>query len=165
MRIPNELQNFVKQQGTILVTGSRSLANNPAAQDLLLEKLSPHATGRQVLIVGDAGGIDRMAYETWVNAIFSQAITYNYNNVVVCGCAVNGKLRFNVEQGVKTWLVPGGDARGSAYAIRDKAMCQLAALSSDSRFLAIWDGESRGTRLTFEHAIKLGLPGTIEVVR
>lgn len=110
----------------------------------------------RLIVLGDASGVDQMAYDA--------AGDYDCLRLVV-GCKAIGKIRSSYhEENTLTYLVEGGRRLGSCFAIRDKWMVELAQLAMpNTNFLAIWDGESRGTALTFGYAQRLGIPG--EVVR
>lgn len=97
--------------------------------------------------VGDATGVDKCVVE--LSCLFFPITVYG----------VNGKWR-NVPNKVSLLEVASSDVYfhdtqysnwKQAYAIRDKAM-----VDNCDMLYAIWDGTSRGTRLTFEYAIEQG---------
>lgn len=114
---------------TLLVTGSRSLdhAKGRARVFAELDRIAGNAPPAR-LIHGGAKGVDIFAGE-W-------AIARSIPVTVV-------------RPDFKTW--PIDRYRWKAYGERDKAMVDQADV-----VVAIWDGESKGTQLTFEYAENKG---------
>jgi len=106
----------------LLVTGSRSIRN----KDAIFKELDAYAEKREIsrLYHGGAVGVDTLAGE-WAE-----------------------KMQIPVtilRPDFKTW--PIAKYRWKAYAMRDFQMVDAA-----DEVVAIWDGSSSGTRLTFEYA-------------
>jgi hypothetical protein len=142
------------QSGALVISGSRSFAELNKAWARNQAAKAVHAAKQRgwCVVVGDAMGIDSFIVEE----TFYQRVP-----VVVMGCEAVGRLRMTVVEEMATWLVPGGDRRGSCFVVRDEALCALASLAPASGFYGVWDGVSRGTLHTAGFAKRYGLPGVL----
>jgi hypothetical protein len=137
-----EIMNAV-QNGVLIVSGSRSIQQTPHvawAVDLAKER-------GWAVAVGDATGVDTLV----MKQCELQGVPY-----IVLGCEAVGHCR-NCSPGAISWLIPGGDVRGSCYLIRDRALAELASRAPKAGFVGIWDGKSRGTRYTMEACTSVGI--------
>lgn len=123
---------------TILVTGSRAAQPCMLAQARRLVERAQRSAHHITLLVGDAPGVD---------AAIIAACDELGVSVEVYGA--NCTFRHYTRTGENIPV-------GGGYLTRDYVM----AAACDQCF-AIWDGGSRGTRLTFQQAIRLGKPVTI----
>ncbi|MCK5640431.1 MAG: hypothetical protein KAJ19_06525 [Gammaproteobacteria bacterium] len=114
----------------ICFTGSRSLTG---VYDFVLKAvLRCKELGAQV-IVGDAGGIDNLV---------SMCCAENDVPCIVHHIATQPR---HAHSGNELCKVSGG------YLARDRYMVERADI-----VFALWDGQSRGTKYTYDHAVKLG---------
>jgi hypothetical protein len=151
---PSELTERV-QSGALVVSGSRSFAAHvkaPWAREQVAAAVKLALARGWCVVVGDAFGVDSYAI---VEAYF-QGVP-----VIVLGCEAVGRLRTPAKETMLTWLVPGGDRRGSCFVVRDEALCVLASLAPASGFYGVWDGVSRGTLHTAGFAKRYGVPGVL----
>ncbi|MEG4084862.1 hypothetical protein [Microcoleus sp. POL10_C6] len=107
----------------VMISGSRSIkditAGLPSIDRIMELKFS--------IIVGDAGGVDKLVQEYLRRS--------NYLNVKVYFALWNGNGKPRNTTGYETVGVAGN------YVDRDKMMCSVCDYG-----LALWDGTSRGTR-------------------
>lgn len=110
---------------------------------ILLVNLGKHQDGIH-LHIGDANGVDEIVLN-WSNPthldipITVYGLNENFRNT-------HGMLAHNV-----TLVNTEHPNWKQGYAIRDKKM-----VDNVDKLYAIWDGTSKGTKLTFEYAIKQG---------
>jgi hypothetical protein len=109
----------------VVISGSRSIKVLPTEAKSRLTKIMSFDAE---ILVGDAPGVDLLVQEFLVQQQYQKVCVYH----------AYAKARNNVG-GFKT---QGGY---NSYVERDKAMCQAADYG-----LAIWDGESRGTRANID---------------
>lgn len=151
----------VKERGILLITGSRSLADQTALLEWFgqLALSTAYERGWDIY-VGDATGAD----EAVVRACKKSVLPVN---LTVWGCQAIGKLRLiNVPSDVKTILVEGGTASGrgedSCFIVRDQQMVEAVAREvTQFGVMALWDGKSTGTRATYNMARSFGIPGIV----
>ncbi len=127
----------------LLITGSRKA--QPIMQAVALKAVSRAKVHRWSIIVGDASGIDLCVQFNccWLHVPFAvYGITPAPRNIC---CDVHRALYTQVD----------GD-----YLARDRHMVELA-----DRVFAIWNGESRGTKYTYDYAVRLGKQADIRTVR
>ncbi|MEG3933753.1 MULTISPECIES: hypothetical protein [unclassified Microcoleus] len=107
----------------VMISGSRSIkditAGLPSIDRIMELKFS--------IIVGDAGGVDKLVQEYLRRS--------NYLNVKVYFALWNGNGKPRNTTGYETVGVAGN------YVDRDKMMCSVCDYG-----LALWDGNSRGTK-------------------
>ncbi len=120
---------------TILVTGSRQASGRMLAQARRLVERARQSANQVTFLVGDAPGVD---------AAVIQACDELGVPVVVYGA--NCTFRHYTRTGRNLPV-------GGSYITRDRVMAEAC----DECF-AIWNGHSRGTRLTFQEVIRLGKP-------
>ena len=117
----------------VLVCGSRNCSLEMAKK--VKEVVRWIASNGHSLIVGDAGGVDRIA-------LMEMSLLNEARKSVVYGAY--GQLRFSVPYGEKVVI-------HEDYLYRDRVMVREADV-----VIAIWNGVSRGTKYTFEYAQKCG---------
>ncbi len=122
----------------ILITGSRAATSCMLAQARRLVERTKLSPNRITFLVGDAPGVDA--------AIIAACDDLD---VPVKVYGANCTFRHYTRTGENLPV-------GGGYLTRDYVM----AAACDQCF-AIWDGVSRGTRLTFQQAIRLGKPVAI----
>lgn len=137
--------------GALVVSGSRACPPARAAE------FASFAVGLAVsrgwgVLVGDARGVDASV----VSAAAAAGIP-----LAVFGAAAAGRLRLSVPVACSAVLVPGGSVRGSAWALRDRALVAAALAAPVAGFAGCVFGEGRGTRLTARFAVRAGLPGLL----
>lgn len=130
-----------------MVSGSRGLKACPvfAAQVVALA----HARHWQVY-VGDAGGVDNYVMQ----ACHAAGLPHT-----IFACELLGYPRHSTPSATIVYS-PEGDLK-TCWAIRDKYMVEQALALPVRGFMALWDGESRGTRLTADYAKAKGLAGLL----
>jgi hypothetical protein len=153
-QFPERIVDLVSNSaGAMVISGSRSLTK---CRDLAHVALRIAEDNNWVVLIGDARGVDLV--------IQQESSLLPKIKIVVMGCKALGYFRYiwphlNMER----HLVPGGDKRGSCFAIRDWALAELAmyAPAGGRSFIGIWDGESRGTLITAKACEQLGIAGRI----
>lgn len=119
----------------VVITGSRSITHSENIP-LLIDSLIKRGVE---IVVGDAPGVDRLVVQEAIKRGYGQHVT-------VVGA--HGRCRNKFAIG-KVGKIIG---LRSTYLARNLYMVGLAR-----ECFAIWDGESRGTKFTFEAAKKAGL--------
>jgi hypothetical protein len=121
-------REFKERHHSLLVTGSRSITDRAKVFAALDAYVRKHEQQLTLLIHGGAIGVDTLAGE-WAQE--------------------RGVPVKVVRPDFQTW--PVDQFRWKAYAVRDRAMVDEA-----DAVVAIWDGKSSGTRLTYEYAAEKG---------
>lgn len=117
----------------VLITGSRNAS--AAMLDRARQIVAQIAANGERVIVGDADGIDA---------------------AVIAEC---DRLGVPVEVFGAYGQVRHHSTRGHEWAIKDSFLARDRTMAQHcDRCEAVWDGQSRGTRYTFEHARKYGKP-------
>lgn len=148
---PEKVREWVSNgKGALLVSGSRSITN---CQAWALSVVELAAKRDWFLVVGDARGVDEYVIH-YANKVL-------HCKLIVCGCVAVGHPRQNVSDLKAYTLIPGGNVQKTCYAIRDKWMAETVALAPASGFLGLWDGQSKGTQITANHAKGLGIAGVV----
>jgi len=127
----------------LLITGSRKA--QPIMEAVALKAVTRAKVNGWSIIVGDANGIDACVQLDccWLHVPFeTYGITAQPRNIC---CDKHLSLYTQVD----------GD-----YLARDRRMVELA-----DRVFAIWNGESRGTKYTYDYAVKLGKLADIRMVK
>lgn len=149
-------ENSENQPFIVAISGSRSLSELPDREYIFQSLDSELGTlvvaGEEVkLHLGDAAGVDRIAFEWAVDRKVEFQVF----------CASNSSLQWFQRYGfpavqASDWRT---DARGAGL-IRNAAMLQNAQL-----LLAFWDGSSPGTRNCRELAAKARIPSRTVVMQ
>ncbi|MEG4455920.1 hypothetical protein [Microcoleus sp. N9_A1] len=108
----------------VMISGSRSISRLPSAA---IESLDRIIELELPVIIGDAAGIDSLVQQ--------YLRSKNYQKVTVYFALWNGNGKPRNTTGYKTVEIPG------SYVDRDKMMCSVCDYG-----LALWDGNSRGTK-------------------
>lgn len=153
MKIPSNLVDAI-QPGAFVVSGSRVWLDFTPMRIKAIEIVREAIASDRSIIVGDAEGFDLETIRAAINMDYD-------DRLIVLGCHAVGRFRLPVPDAALSWLVPGGDRRGSCYLIRDRAMAELAASGFLSVFRGVWNGISRGTIKTALEAYKLGMEGVL----
>ena len=136
--------------GAMVVAGSRSL-DESAKQWSQIPVRHAHRRGWCIIVSDEAG----VAYQVQLAAARA-GVAY-----VVLGCQQMGTLRHEVKSDRKTaFLVPGGDER-TCFAIRDKALVELAMLAPKRGFLGLQDDTSRDIQNILDAAKAANVPGVL----
>ncbi|MEG4574257.1 hypothetical protein QUA56_16430 [Microcoleus sp. N3A4] len=107
----------------VMISGSRSIKDISAGLPSIDRIMELNFS----VIVGDAGGVDKLVQEYLRNS--------NYLDVKVYFALWSGNGKPRNVTGFETVGIPG------SYVDRDKAMCSVCDYG-----LALWDGISRGTK-------------------
>lgn len=119
----------------VLVTGSREMS--AAMEKAVIAIVTKIAKDGDCLIVGDAPGVDATAIRT-ADRLGCQVVVYGAN-----------KLRNSTKTGTNHIVT-------CTYSARDKLMADDCNVC-----VAVWNGESKGTRETFQYTLSLGKPVTV----
>ena len=112
----------------LLVSGSRSIKNDAWVRDTLNTVVATLPRAPTLLIHGGAIGVDKLAGKWAMQRDLAVKV---------------------VNPDFKKW--PIGKYRWKAYGVRDKEMVDEA-----DTVVCLWDGRSKGTRLTMEYAEEKG---------
>lgn len=125
----------------LLITGSRQAS--PAMLLMAHNAVLRAASNKWQIVVGDAEGVDQRVQLSCCEQDIPFAVfgVTQYPRHICC------------DKHIEHYAKVDGD-----YLDRDRLMVGLA-----DRVFAIWNGKSRGTKYTYDWAIKMGLPADIRI--